>query len=824
MSIPIKNLRLLRNAVRLGLEREAIRTGGKGRIAQTRHPKAFGSPLTNPHITLDFAEAQLEFITPPLKSEPSLMSFSERLYAWSARNIKGELLWPFSMPPTLPKHANIALADFGTSADAELKNLYREGLKQRYGGAVQTISGIHYNFSLSESFWSGYAKEHGAKDVSAFRDEQYFALMRNVLRFVPLATYLFGASPMADASFFTIRPKNLQQFNPATYFGKYATSLRLSDFGYHNAKRSPVHISYNSLQEYLDDLYLAISTPSKVWSALGVSESGKKIQLNTNMLQLENEFYASIRPKQKKHKHPDQSVICSLACSGVEYVELRSVDLDPYERTGISDEQLYFLHAFMLYSLFTPSSRFKDAEQKAFERNNALVALEGRKPGLSITVGSRKERFASWALKTLDGIGEIANVLDSVHKTDAYSRAVEAQRGKIVNPDTTPSARVLRDMKESRKSYAAYGVSLAKKYHRASKGTVLPSSYTEGMQRHAAESVAEASRLETYDAWILKGFEHLELSTQVVIRAAKKRGIEVRVLDDALNVIELTKGTKREVVKQGTITTKDNYLSYELMNDKSLTKLFLMRAGVSTPKGGRFTDLKEAEDFYREHKGESLVVKPARTNFGTGVSVVGRGEEKKFTVAMKRAFTHDSTVLVEEFIPGDEYRFLVIGGEVIAVLHRDPANVVGDGIHSIRELVALKNTNPSSYKLPSKYIRLGATESEILLEAKLKPSSIPARGRKVYLRKNSNVDSGGDPIDIGDMRKEYKKIALEAAKSVGANICGVDMIIGNPKNKPDKNNYSIIELNWNPAIYLHAYPVKGTPRDVGGAVLDFLGF
>jgi glutamate--cysteine ligase len=802
-----------------------VRIDKAGRIARTAHPKAFGSPLTNPHITLDFAEAQLEFITPPLKSESSLKSFLENLYAWSSRNVGGEFLWPFSMPPRLPQHKKIALADFGTSTDAHIKNLYREGLKQRYGGAVQTISGIHYNFSLSESFWAGYAKERGVKgNVSDFRNEQYFALIRNVIRFVPLVTYLFGASPAADKSFFTTRPSTLRKLDASTYFGPYATSLRLSDFGYHNAKRSPVKISYNSLPEYLDDLYLAISTPSKVWSALGASNSGKKIQLNTNILQLENEFYASIRPKQKKHTHAEKSVLCSLACCGVEYVELRSIDLDPFEPSGIGKEQLYFLHAFMLYCLFTPSPRFKGEEQRIAEKNNARVALLGRKAGLSIMSGLRTQNFSSWTLKTLDGIKETAGLLDKVHGTDKYSRAVEPQRVKLLNPDATPSAKVIREIKGKKMSYAAYGVFLAKAYALTSRTKILPPSYTRVMEKQVLSSLKEASRREAYDAWILKGFEHLELSTQVIIRAARKRGIEVMILDETLNVIELKKGKKSEIVKQGTITRYDTYLSFELMNDKSLTKLFLTRAGVSTPQGGRFTTEKEARNFYAEHKEHALVVKPARTNFGTGVFVVERGQEKKFIVAVKRAFTHDSTILVEEFIPGKEYRFLVIAGKVVAVLHRDPANVVGDGVHTVRELVARKNADPKSYKLPSKYIKLGLLEREMLTEAKLKPASIPARGQKVYVRKNSNIDAGGDPVDIADMPAGYKKIAREAARSVGANICGVDMIIKNSKKKSHANNYSIIELNWNPAIYMHAYPVKGAARDVGGAVLDFLGF
>lgn len=817
--------RLLQNTSKQGLEREAVRVDSTGALARTPHPKVFGSPLANPLITLDYANAQLEFVTPPLKGEAQLSHFLQNISSWSVRALGSEMLWPFSMPPRLPLHGDIPLADFGTSADAELKRIYREGLKQRYGGAVQTISGIHYNFSLSDSFWSGYARASGyTGEVSVFQDREYFALMRNVVRFVPLVTYLFGASPVADKSFFQTEPKQLQKIDANTYAGEYATSLRLSDFGYHNTTRSPVTVSFNSLDEYLRDLYYAISTPSKVWSALGVHALDKQIQLNTNILQLENEFYASIRPKQKKHTHPNQSVLCSLACGGVEYVELRSVDLDPYEASGIGEEELRFLEVFMLYCLFEASPRFKEGEQKLFEKNNSVVALLGRMPNLSLYWGRKEEVFAPWALKTLERVRKVAVLLDEVHGGVGYHEAVMAQREKILNPEKTPSARILHEMQTKHLTYRAFGSMLAKKHKKELRARALAPSFELSMQNTARASIEETSARELYDAWILKGYEDLELSTQMVIRAAKKRGIAVAVLDRELNVVELQKGKKVEVVKQGTISRLDTYLSYEVMKDKSLTKLFLDRAGIATPQGGRFTVARDAVDFYVAHRTHPLVVKPATTNYGTGVSIVGAKEDRAYERAVHRAFEHDSTVLVEEFIPGKEYRFLVIGGNVVAVLNRDPANVVGDGTHTIRMLVKMKNADPLSYKLPKQHIQLGVVEREILAEIKMTPDSVPKEGEKVYLRRNSNVSDGGDPIDVSNMPEGYKRVAIKAVESVGAHICGVDMILTDIQQKPTSTNHAIIELNWNPALYLHGYPIKGKARDVGGAVLDFLGF
>lgn len=229
-------------AVKMGLELESMRADTQGRIAMTRHPKVLGSPLAHPSITLDFSEAQLEFVTPPRANETTTHNFLKKLRAWSHRQIGNELLWPFSMPPVLPRHEKILLADFGASAEGNKRNLYRQGLKQRYGGAVQTISGIHYNFSLTNTFWTPYTKEKGAtKPLSVFKDEAYFGLMRNVIRFVPLLTYLFGASPVADKSFFSKVPANLEKLDSSAYFGPCATSLRLSDFGYQN-KKAVLHI------------------------------------------------------------------------------------------------------------------------------------------------------------------------------------------------------------------------------------------------------------------------------------------------------------------------------------------------------------------------------------------------------------------------------------------------------------------------------------------------------------------------------------------------------------------------------------------------------
>ncbi|MDO8552751.1 MAG: glutamate--cysteine ligase [bacterium] len=816
---------LLYSAAKHGLERETVRTDSRGRLAETPHPRSLGSPLTHPSIMLDFSEAQLEFVSPPFVGETGELGYLKKLMSWSYRAIGTEHMWPFSMPPKLPPHSQIPLANFGTSDEGMKKRLYREGLKRRYGGAVQTISGIHYNFSLSDDFWAAFASELGsALPLWAFKDAGYFGLMRNIIRYSPLVTYLFGASPAADKSFFQKVPPGLKKLDSSTYFGPYATSLRLSDYGYHNARRVPVSVSYNSLEEYANDLYRAVSTPSRMWSSMGVFIREKQIQLNPNILQMESEFYTSVRPKQRQQAYPRQSLISSLASAGVGYIEFRDIDIDPYEPLGIGKDELCFLYVFMMYCLFSQSPKFKNGEQNKYEANQPLVALHGRKPGLRIYSEGEKEDFTRWSIAILNGMEKVALSLDEALATTQHSRVIRLQMEKVLDSEKIPSARILRDIKESRQSFAEFGLSLAKKYRAEFFSAPVNRHYDRRMQALGEASLEETARRESLDAWILSGYEHLELSTQVLIRAAQKRNIAVNVIDASNNVIELRRGERKELVKQATITRRDTYLSYELMSDKALTKVFLERAGISVPRAKSFSSAQHAIDYCILHSGAALVVKPVSTNYGIGVSILKPKADRLYPKAVRRAFKYGENILVEEFVPGKEYRFLVINGKVVAVLNREPANVVGDGAHSIKELVAQKNTDPESRKLPKHYIRLGTVEREILAEAGLNPDSVPARNQKVYLRRNSNASNGGDPLDIPDMPTAYKKIALKAAASVGANICGVDMIIRNIREEPRKNAYAIIELNWNPAIYLHAYPFKGKARDVGGAVLDFLGF
>ena len=324
-------------------------------------------------------------------------------------------------------------------------------------------------------------------------------------------------------------------------------------------------------------------------------------------------------------------------------------------------------------------------------------------------------------------------------------------------------------------------------------------------------------------------YERLELSTQIVINGALSRGIEVEVLDWDDNFIRLKKNNKIEYVKQATKTSADTYIAPLIMENKEITKIVLNEHGINVPKSITVKRVEDAIKKYNNFEGKDIVIKPKSTNFGEGVLILkGLKSRKDYEHAVSQALDYDNSVMIEEFIPGKEYRFLVIGDEVVAVLNRVPANVVGDGVHTIKELVDNKNRSPlrgKGYITPLEKIRIGMVEKNYLASQDKDINYVPQNNEMVYLRENSNISTGGDSIDFtDDVLDDYKIIAVKSAKAVGAKICGADIIIGDVKAKPNKNNHSVIELNFNPILHAHAFPYKGQNRHVEDNVLDLLGF
>ena len=321
----------------------------------------------------------------------------------------------------------------------------------------------------------------------------------------------------------------------------------------------------------------------------------------------------------------------------------------------------------------------------------------------------------------------------------------------------------------------------------------------------------------------------LELSTAMLIDAARQRGIEVEILDADDNFIRLKKDDHIEYVKQATRTSADTYIAPLIMENKAVTKLILRENDISVPAGIMVKSVDEAVGKFAAFRGQDIVIKPKSSNFGIGIVILKKLQSATdYRDAVEQAFRHDVSVLIETFVPGREYRFLVIGDAVAGILHRVPANVVGDGVYTIEALVAIKNQDPlrgKGYVTPLEKIRLEQTEISFLQEQHKTILTIPQKGETVYLRENSNISTGGDSIDFTDaIGADYKAIAVAAAKAVGARICGADMIIQDIKKPADRDNYSIIELNFNPALHIHNYPYQGENRHVDDMILNLLGY
>lgn len=321
----------------------------------------------------------------------------------------------------------------------------------------------------------------------------------------------------------------------------------------------------------------------------------------------------------------------------------------------------------------------------------------------------------------------------------------------------------------------------------------------------------------------------LELSTQIVVEEALRRGVEVEILDKESNFIRLRRGNKTQIIRQATKTALDSYIAAQIMENKEVTKLLLREGGIRVPQGIRIRSVEEGLERFQEYRDTSIVVKPMSTNFGVGVVVFKKLETlEEYKEALDHAFLFDETVMVEEYIYGKEYRFLVMGDEVVAVLHREPANVIGDGTSSIRQLIEEKNKNPlrgTGYVTPLEKIDMGDIEAAFLNKQQLDFDSVLEKGAKVFLRDNSNISTGGDSIDFTDkVHPGYKELAVQCAKLVGAVITGADVMIRDVNAAPTQDNYGVIELNFNPAMHMHDFPYIGENRRVENKLLDLLGF
>lgn len=340
-------------------------------------------------------------------------------------------------------------------------------------------------------------------------------------------------------------------------------------------------------------------------------------------------------------------------------------------------------------------------------------------------------------------------------------------------------------------------------------------------QEYKVESLAKDFRF--------YGLEEMELSTQLILKEAVRRGLLINILDKKENFISISNGQKTEYIQQATKTSIDAYSSVLLMENKHITKSLLVANEINTPAGNQYTSLKKAKADFGIYANQGIVIKPNSTNFGIGITILKKNNDQElFNRALEIAFENEDTVLIEYFFDGNEYRFFIIGDRVEGILKRIPANVLGDGLKSIRELVTIKNMDSirgRGYRTPLEKIRLEEAESMFLKTQELNFDSIPAKNEQVFLRENSNISTGGDSIDFtDDVHQSYKEIAVKAAKALKVEITGLDMMIKDLSIPASKSNYTIIELNFNPAIHIHCYPFIGKNRRLNEKILDAIGF
>jgi glutamate--cysteine ligase len=414
--------------IRRGIEKESLRATAEGALAVTPHPQALGSALTHPHITTDYSEAQLELITGVHPTPETCLEELLHIHQFTYRALGDEMLWVSSMPCNLPADETIPIGRYGSSNVGRAKSVYRMGLAHRYGRRMQTISGIHYNWSLPQ--------------VSS---EQYFALIRNFRRHAFLLLYLFGASPAVCSSFVAGRSHELQTLAAGTMYMPHGTSLRMGRLGYQSEAQASLAVSYNGLDGYAASLQEALTRPYPAYEAVGiVNPGGEYNQLATSLLQIENEFYGTIRPK--RVIRPGERPLHALRERGVEYVEVRLLDLNPFVPIGITAQTIRFLDIFLLHCLLSDSPPDTPQEIAALGRNQNKTAAVGREPGLVLERGQGSVKLTEWGSELLQAFGPIAAALDEAQQTTDYGDALRAAQNLLQDPDLLPSARVLAVM------------------------------------------------------------------------------------------------------------------------------------------------------------------------------------------------------------------------------------------------------------------------------------------------------------------------------------------------------------------------------------------
>lgn len=473
--------------MRRGIEKESLRTTLGGQLAMTPHPRALGSALANPHVTTDFSESQVELVTGAHASVQACVDELTRIHQFVYGAIGQEQLWVGSMPCDLPPDAEIPIGQYGSSNVGQAKRIYRMGLANRYGPRMQTISGIHYNWSMP-----------------GLSNDDYFALIRNFRRHSFLLLWLFGASPAVHADFVKGQPHGLQPLGGQTLYLPHATSLRMGRLGYQSDAQSALAVSYNSLKGYAASLQDALTRPYPPYEAMGIrDDQGGYKQLSTSLLQIENEFYSAIRPK--RVIFPGERPLHALRERGVEYVEVRCMDLNPFLPVGIDEATARFVDTFLLHCLLSDSPQDTPQEIAALARNQQSTAARGREAGLTLERDGQPVLLVDWARALVAECGPLAEALDAALGGEGYRAAWQAAAAALDDPARLPSALVVAAMAEDPQGgHAAFVLARSAMARASLRAQDLPDEARALFERQALQSIDEQASIEAADTL---GFE-----------------------------------------------------------------------------------------------------------------------------------------------------------------------------------------------------------------------------------------------------------------------------------------------------------------------------
>jgi len=484
-----------------GIEKESLRINADGELSQQRHPQALGSALTHSRITTDYSEALLEFITEPLGDVKELLAQLDEVHRYTYANIDNESLWVSSMPCMLGNDDEIPVGLYGSSNTGKMKTAYRLGLGQRYGRKMQAIAGIHYNFSLPDEFWANlHQEENSTLSLQDFKTQRYFSLIRNFRRYFWILVYLFGAAPAVCKSFVRGHEHSLVPYGNDTHslHMPEGTSLRMGNLGYQSAAQEKLIVCYNNLDTYIQTLCKAITEEHPTYAEIGAKdEEGKHQQLNTSLLQIENEFYSSIRPK--RTTKPGETALNALASRGVEYIEVRCIDLNPYAPLGITEEQIHFLDSFLMYCVYKDSPETDELDFRNVLENQTRIVNQGRDPELSLLNGNSERKMTEWATEILNDMEATSALLDTAYETKQYKQSLDAQRIKLEDPGQTPSAQILADMKSQDISFFRLAMNLADQHKAYFSDKPLSAEKNAEFIAMAAESHSKQRELEAVE-------------------------------------------------------------------------------------------------------------------------------------------------------------------------------------------------------------------------------------------------------------------------------------------------------------------------------------